>query len=95
MERETQCEQEQEDTEVEEQRGEECEVEREDLNDEAQQREENECADYSECSLLDIGESDGGKSLELIESLKPLSQETRNLTASELLLNKSVRTETY
>ncbi|TNN60308.1 Piezo-type mechanosensitive ion channel component 2 [Liparis tanakae] len=87
MERETQCEQEQEDTEVEEQRGEECEVESEDLNDEAQKREENECADHSECSLLDIGEMDGGKSLEVIESLKPLSQETRNLTASELLLN--------
>ncbi|XP_034393255.1 piezo-type mechanosensitive ion channel component 2 [Cyclopterus lumpus] len=78
---------EQEETEEEEQRGEECEVESEDLNDEAQMREDNECADYPECTLLDIGESDGEKSLDLIESLKPLSQESRNLTASELLLN--------
>uniref|UniRef100_A0A672GNJ7 Uncharacterized protein n=1 Tax=Salarias fasciatus TaxID=181472 RepID=A0A672GNJ7_SALFA len=37
-------------------------------------------------------ESDGEKSLDLPESPRPLSQETRNLTASELLLNKLVKT---
>ncbi|XP_054465286.1 piezo-type mechanosensitive ion channel component 2 [Anoplopoma fimbria] len=79
--------QEQEETEEEEQRGEECEVEREDLNDEAQQGEEGECAEYPECTLLGFRDSDGEESLDLIESPRPLSQETRNLTASELLLN--------
>ncbi|XP_068453642.1 piezo-type mechanosensitive ion channel component 2 [Clinocottus analis] len=95
MEGEMKREQQQEETEEEQkvQRGEECEVGREYLNDEARQREEDECADYPECTLLDIEESVGEKSLNLIEPLKPLSQETRNLTASELLLNNMFENE--
>ncbi|KAM6930104.1 piezo-type mechanosensitive ion channel component 2 [Lycodopsis pacificus] len=79
---------EQEETEEEEQRAEERDVETEDLNEEAQQREEeDECADYPEGTSLGFRESDGEKSLNLTESPRPLCQETRNLTASELLLN--------
>lgn len=78
--------------EEEEQREEDHEAEREELNEETQQREEDECADYPECTSLCFRESDGEKSLDLTESPRPLSQETRNLTASELLLNKSVDT---
>lgn len=63
-----------------------CQVEGE----EPQQREEYEGADYPECTSLGFRESDEEKSLDLPESPRPLSQETRNLTASELLLNKSV-----
>ncbi|XP_058500051.1 piezo-type mechanosensitive ion channel component 2 [Solea solea] len=80
-------EQEQEGTEKEreeERQGEEHEVDRE-L--EQQQIEEDECNEYPECASLGFRESDGEKSLDLIESPRPLSQETRNLTASELLLN--------
>ncbi|XP_078110731.1 piezo-type mechanosensitive ion channel component 2 [Sander vitreus] len=73
--------------EEEEQREEDREVEREELDEEAEQREEDECADYPECTSLGFRESDGEKSLDLTESPRPLSQETRNLTASELLLN--------
>ncbi|XP_059190060.1 piezo-type mechanosensitive ion channel component 2 [Centropristis striata] len=76
-----------EEEEEEQQREEDQEVEREELNDEALQREEDECADYPECTSLGFRENDGEKSLELLESPRPLSQETRNLTASELLLN--------
>lgn len=82
---ETKCEQVQAVTEEEEerqQREEDREVE----------REEDECADYPECTLLGFRENDGETSLDLKESPRPLSQETRNLTASELLLNKSVHT---
>lgn len=89
------CEQEQErpeEVEEEEQREEDHEVEGGELNEEAQQREEDECADDPECTSLGFRESDGEKSLNLTESPRPLSQETRNLTASELLLNKSVDT---
>ncbi|XP_038577867.1 piezo-type mechanosensitive ion channel component 2 [Micropterus salmoides] len=77
---ETKCEQVQAVTEEEEerqQREEDREVE----------REEDECADYPECTLLGFRENDGETSLDLKESPRPLSQETRNLTASELLLN--------
>lgn len=81
-----------EEEEVEEQPEEDREVEREELDEEAEQREEDECADYPECTSLGFRESDGEKSLDLTESPRPLSQETRNLTASELLLNKSVHT---
>ncbi|XP_041801905.1 piezo-type mechanosensitive ion channel component 2 [Chelmon rostratus] len=87
---EMECEQEQErpeEVEEEEQREEDHEVEGGELNEEAQQREEDECADDPECTSLGFRESDGEKSLDLTESPRPLSQETRNLTASELLLN--------
>ncbi|XP_044066352.1 piezo-type mechanosensitive ion channel component 2 [Siniperca chuatsi] len=90
MEGESKCVQEQEETEEEEeqeQQEEDHEVEREELNEETQQREEDECADYPECTLLGFRESDEEKSLDLTESPRPLSQEMRNLTASELLLN--------
>ncbi|KAI3357269.1 hypothetical protein L3Q82_015721 [Scortum barcoo] len=86
------CEQEQVETAEEEEQREEKkhEVERQELNVEMQQREEDECADYPECTSLDFRESDGEKSINLTQSPRPLSQETRNLTASELLLNKSL-----
>ncbi|KAK1898996.1 Piezo-type mechanosensitive ion channel component 2, partial [Dissostichus eleginoides] len=42
--------------------------------------------DYPECTSLSLRESDGEKSIDLLGSPRPLS-ETRNLTASELLLN--------
>lgn len=66
------------------------EVETEELNSETWQREEHGGADHSEQTSLSFGDSYGEKSLNLPESPRPLSQETRNLTASELLLNKSV-----
>ncbi|XP_037629066.1 piezo-type mechanosensitive ion channel component 2 isoform X2 [Sebastes umbrosus] len=84
---ETKREREQEETEEKEQREEYREVEREELNEEALLREEDECADYPECTSLRFRDSDGEKSLDLAESPRPLSEETRNLTASELLLN--------
>ncbi|KAM7404453.1 hypothetical protein PAMP_011798 [Pampus punctatissimus] len=83
-------EQEQEETEEkekEEQQEDDCEEERDEWDKETQQREEDECPDYPECTLLGFREGDGEKSLDLTESPRPLSQETRNLTASELLLN--------
>ncbi|XP_070824614.1 piezo-type mechanosensitive ion channel component 2 [Chaetodon trifascialis] len=83
---ETKREQEQEKTEEEEQREEDYEVEGEEPKKETQQRED-ECADEPECTSLGFRESDDEKSLDLTESLRPLSQEMRNLTASELLLN--------
>lgn len=73
--------------EEEEQRDESDEVEAEETQ---QSQEEDQCADYPECTSLGYRESDGEKSLELPGSPRLLSQETRNLTASELLLNKSV-----
>ncbi|XP_029291030.1 LOW QUALITY PROTEIN: piezo-type mechanosensitive ion channel component 2 [Cottoperca gobio] len=84
---ETKREREQEATEEEERQEEDHEVEMEELNEEARQREEDECADYPECTSLCFRESDREKSLDLPGSPVPLSQETRNLTASELLLN--------
>lgn len=71
----------------EEEEQEDCQVERE----EPQQTDEDKDTDYPECTSLDFRESDEDKSLDLPESPRPLSQETRNLTASELLLNKSVK----
>lgn len=52
--------------------------------------EEEEGAEYPEQASQHFMESDGEKSLDLPDSPRPLSQEARNLTASELLLNKSV-----
>ncbi|KAL6119927.1 uncharacterized protein ACO6RY_04388 [Pungitius sinensis] len=69
------------------QRAEERELGREDLSEDEQQGEEDECAYYPECTSLGVRDSDGEKSLDLTESPRALSQETRNLTASELLLN--------
>lgn len=46
--------------------------------------------DDDECASLGFRDSDGEKSVELPDSPRPLSEETRNLTASELLLNKLV-----
>ncbi|XP_074537420.1 piezo-type mechanosensitive ion channel component 2 [Halichoeres trimaculatus] len=63
------------------------EKEEEEPEEDPQQREADECADDPECISLGFREGDGEKSLDLSEPLKPLSQETRNLTASELLLN--------
>ncbi|CAL8261289.1 unnamed protein product [Gadus morhua 'NCC'] len=42
---------------------------------------------YPECTSLDLRDSVEEKSCDVPESPRPLSQETRNLTASELLLN--------
>lgn len=69
------------------------EVEKEEQDEESLQREEEEGAEYPEWTSLDLRDSDGEKSLDLTESPRPLSQETRNLTASELLLNKLVDTK--
>lgn len=63
-------------------------VEREE---EPQYQDEEEDEEYPECPSLEIREIDEEKSVDLTESFRPLSQETRNLTASELLLNKSVQ----
>ncbi|XP_075993194.1 piezo-type mechanosensitive ion channel component 2 [Genypterus blacodes] len=52
-----------------------------------ERREEDECLDYPESTSLGLREGDDEISLDLLESPRPLSQETRNLTASELLLN--------
>lgn len=93
MKREKEQEETEEEKEEVEQREEDREVEGEELNEETQQREEEECADYPECVSLGFREGDGEKSLDLAESPRPLSEETRNLTASELLLNKSVDTQ--
>ncbi|AWP09441.1 putative piezo-type mechanosensitive ion channel component 2-like [Scophthalmus maximus] len=76
-----------EEEEKEGQQEEDREVEREELDEQQQRREEIECDEYSGSISLDFMESDGEKSLDLVESPRPLSQETRNLTASELLLN--------
>ncbi|XP_068996597.1 piezo-type mechanosensitive ion channel component 2 [Embiotoca jacksoni] len=63
------------------------EMETDELDEEPEHRDESECTKYPECTSLDLRESDGEKSFDLTESPRPLSQETRNLTASELLLN--------
>ncbi len=86
------CKKEQEETEEEQQKEEDPEEGGEELTEETQQREEDECADDPECTSLKVRESDEEKSLDIPDSPRPLSQETRNLTASELLLNKSVHT---
>lgn len=66
-----------------------CETFDEKPEEEAELREDEEHTEYGSVSL-GFRDSDGEKSLDLPESPRPLSQETRNLTASELLLNKSV-----
>lgn len=71
------------------------EVEKEERDEESLQREEEEGVKYPEWTSLDLRDSDGEKSLDLTESPRPLSQETRNLTASELLLNKLVDTKKF
>ncbi|XP_040009105.1 piezo-type mechanosensitive ion channel component 2 [Xiphias gladius] len=76
-----------EEEEKEEQQEEDHEVEREELDEEHQQKEGDQCTEYPEYISLGFRESDGERSLDLIGSPRPLSQETRNLTASELLLN--------
>lgn len=70
-----------------------CETFEERQEEEAELREDKEHSEYGSVSL-GFRDSDGEKSLNLPESPRPLSQETRNLTASELLLNKSVSTRT-
>ncbi|XP_035801250.1 piezo-type mechanosensitive ion channel component 2 isoform X1 [Amphiprion ocellaris] len=77
-------EQEQEEEEKEEQQDN-AEVEK---DEQTEQREEDECVKYPECTSLELREIDEEKGLDLPDSPRPLSQETRNLTASELLLNK-------
>ncbi|XP_056158031.1 piezo-type mechanosensitive ion channel component 2-like, partial [Lampris incognitus] len=75
------------------QEGEEEEVDEQDEEEmqeevgEPEEREEDEYPDYSECTSLGLRESEEEKSLDLPESPRPLSQDSRNLTASELLLN--------
>ncbi|KAK5863316.1 hypothetical protein PBY51_000354 [Eleginops maclovinus] len=89
VEAETRREWEQEEMEEEDEEGPrevEREVEGEELNEKTYEREEYERADYPECTSLSLRESDGEKSIDLLASPRPLS-ETRNLTASELLLN--------
>nr|XP_029133923.1 piezo-type mechanosensitive ion channel component 2-like [Labrus bergylta] len=84
---EMECELDQKESEEKKDQEEDYEMEREEQNKQTKQREEDEHADDQGCMPLGFRESDGEKSLDLIEPLKPLSQETRNLTASELLLN--------
>ncbi|XP_070695122.1 piezo-type mechanosensitive ion channel component 2 [Pempheris klunzingeri] len=83
---EAKCEQEQGEAEEEEEQ-EHREEDHEEMNEETQRRDEDECGDYPECTSLSFRESDGEKSLDCAGSPRPLSEETRNLTASELLLN--------
>nr|XP_046251923.1 piezo-type mechanosensitive ion channel component 2 [Scatophagus argus] len=90
---ETKPEKEQEETEEGEQQEEDREVEREELTEKTQQREDGECFDYPESTSLGFRDSDGEKTLDLPESPRPLSQETRKLTASELLLNNMFENE--
>lgn len=74
----------------EEQQEEDYEIEEVELDEKTQEGDGIECLDYPECTSLDLRESDDEKSHDLPPSPRPLSQETRSLTASELLLNKSV-----
>ncbi|KAK2851179.1 hypothetical protein Q5P01_007455 [Channa striata] len=76
-----------EEEEDEKQEEEDHEVKREELEQKQLQKVEDECAEYPECSSVGFKEIDEEKSLDLPESPRPLSEETRNLTASELLLN--------
>lgn len=59
---------------------------------ETQHGEEDKCPDSPECTSLGFREDDK-ESVDPLESPRPLSQDTRNLTASELLLNKLVDAE--
>ncbi|XP_028266562.1 piezo-type mechanosensitive ion channel component 2 [Parambassis ranga] len=78
------CEQEQEDQEKKEPQGD-PEEKIDHMDEETQHSEEGDCAHYPECTSLDLRETDDENSPP--ESPRPLSEETRNLTASELLLN--------
>lgn len=72
-------------------REEDCEVEEVGLDDTRKLKDDSgEHLDYPHCLSLDLRASDDEKSHDLTPSPRPLSQESRNLTASELLLNKSV-----
>lgn len=74
-----------------ERREEDYELEKVELDDTTKQRDDSgEYLDYPHCISLDLRASDDEKSHDLTPSPRPLSQESRNLTASELLLNKSV-----
>ncbi|XP_014846584.1 PREDICTED: piezo-type mechanosensitive ion channel component 2-like isoform X1 [Poecilia mexicana] len=61
--------------------------EKDEADEKPQQREEGEYPGYVECASMTDQQSEEEKSLDLSESPAPLTQETRNLTASELLLN--------
>lgn len=78
------CEQVQEDQEIKEPHGD--PEEKDHMDEETQHSEEGYCAHYPECTSLDLRETDDENSPP--ESPRPLTEETRNLTASELLLNK-------
>lgn len=74
-----------------ERREEDYELEEVELDDTTKQRDDSdEHLDYPHCISLDLRASDDEKSHDLTPSPRPLSQESRKLTASELLLNKSV-----
>uniref|UniRef100_A0A8C8DUD1 Piezo-type mechanosensitive ion channel component n=1 Tax=Oryzias sinensis TaxID=183150 RepID=A0A8C8DUD1_9TELE len=72
---------------------EQSELESDEQDDTLQPAETDKSYKYADCGSVDHRESDGERSIELSESSRPLSQETRNLTASELLLNKLVDPE--
>lgn len=74
----------------EEEEKEEEEKEEEELSKKSWHGEEDKGAEDPDQASLGFLERDGEKSLDLPDSPRPLSQEARNLTASELLLNKSV-----
>ncbi|KAM4570603.1 piezo-type mechanosensitive ion channel component 2 [Fundulus diaphanus] len=63
------------------------ELEEDGLDEELQLREESEYSGFVECTSVDDQQSDEEKGLDSAASPRPLTQETRNLTASELLLN--------
>ncbi|XP_075882351.1 piezo-type mechanosensitive ion channel component 2 [Nelusetta ayraudi] len=71
-----------------ERREEDYELEEVELDDTTKQRDDSgEHLDYPHCISLDLRANDDEKSHDLTPSPRPLSQESRNLTASELLLN--------
>uniref|UniRef100_A0A8C6M9N2 Piezo-type mechanosensitive ion channel component n=1 Tax=Nothobranchius furzeri TaxID=105023 RepID=A0A8C6M9N2_NOTFU len=75
------------DGEAEEGQQEDPELKSDEPEEEIEQMEEDDQNKYAECSSMEIQQSDEEKSLDLPETPRPLSEETRNLTASELLLN--------
>uniref|UniRef100_A0A8C7YMA4 Piezo-type mechanosensitive ion channel component n=1 Tax=Oryzias sinensis TaxID=183150 RepID=A0A8C7YMA4_9TELE len=72
---------------------EQSELESDEQDDTLQPAETDKSYKYADCGSVDHRESDGERSIELSESSRPLSQETRNLTASELLLNNMFENE--
>lgn len=66
------------------------EEDEEELSKKSWHGEEDEGAEDPAQASLGFLERDGEESFDLPDSPRPLSQEARNLTASELLLNKSV-----